>query len=289
MKRTSTAFALAGVMALIVATTGFGYRAASSPADFLTLIDTTFNHTAATQEQGGRDAEMSERDEFRRSFQLAPNAEVRVAGINGPVTIETTNGTQADVHVVRSASNRADLEFHKIIVEQTATGLVVRGERDEERRANPMSREARVRHRVTLRLPRQVSLTASGINGAVGVGELDGSARLSGINGPVEVAQVRGYSEVSGINGRLTMTIRQLGEQGFKASGINGMVELRFTDDVNADLSVSGFNGRVMPELPNVTVQGEVRRSNFRARIGAGGAPIKVSGVNGNIRLSRVG
>jgi hypothetical protein len=148
-------------------------------------------------------------------------------------------------------------------------------------------RDVQVRHRVTLKLPRQISLEVSGVNGRVGVGEVDGPVRVSGVNGAVEVAQARGYSELSGINGKVALTIRQLGEQGIKASGINGSVELRFMDDVNADLNVSGINGSVTPDLPNVTIEGEVRRSNFRARIGSGGSPIRISGINGQIRLSR--
>ena len=57
---------------------------------------------------------------------------------------------------------------------------------------------------------------------------------------------------------------------------------------MNADLAVSGVNGAVHTDgLPNVTVQGRISRQNFNARIGAGGAPIKVSGVNGSVGSRR--
>ncbi len=129
----------------------------------------------------------------------------------------------------------------------------------------------------------------SGINGRATVGQIDGPVKLSGINGRVEVAQAMGYSDISGINGQVKMTISQLGERGIHVSGVNGGVELFFAEDLNADLDVTGINGSVTPAVANVTVLGKLDRQNFHAKIGAGGSPIKVSGVNGHVKLSRVG
>ncbi|MCA1567444.1 MAG: hypothetical protein LC803_17700 [Acidobacteria bacterium] len=231
------------------------------------------------------DSEFTEKDEVRQSYQLTPGATVRVAGINGAVDVETTGGNTAEVYIVRSARNRADLEHRKVIIEHTGASLVVRGENEQERRYargdNPQ-----VRQRVTLRLPRQIDFTASGINGKTTVGEVDGPVKLSGINGKVEVAQAVGYSELSGINGTVVVTIAQLGERGIRVSGINGAVVLRFADSLNADLKVTGINGSVNADMPNVVVQGTISRNNFNARIGLGGAPINVSGVNGRVSLT---
>jgi hypothetical protein len=231
------------------------------------------------------DSEFTEKDEIHQTYQLTPGATVRVAGINGAVEVETTNGSTAEVHVVRSARSRADLEHRKVIIEHTGASLVVRGENDNERRYG-RGEQPQVRQRVTLRLPRQIDFTASGINGKTTVGEVDGPVKISGINGKVEVAQAVGYSELSGINGTVVVTISQLGERGIRVSGINGAVELRFADALNADLRVTGINGSVNADMPNVSVLGTVSRNNFNARIGSGGAPINVSGVNGRVRLS---
>jgi hypothetical protein len=231
------------------------------------------------------DSEFTEKDEVRQSYQLTPGAVVRVAGINGGVDVETTSGSAAEVHIVRSARTRADLEHRKVIIEHTGSSLTVRGENDGERRY-ARGEQPQVRQRVTLRLPRQIDFTASGINGRTNVGEVDGPVKISGINGKVEVAQAVGYSELSGINGTVIVTISQLGERGIRVSGINGAVELRFTDALNADLKVTGINGSVNADMPNVSVLGTVSRNNFNARIGSGGSPITVSGVNGRVRLA---
>ncbi|MGH9944889.1 MAG: hypothetical protein ACRD9R_21275 [Pyrinomonadaceae bacterium] len=237
---------------------------------------------------GSDDSEYTEKDEVRQSFQLAPGALVKVSGINGSIDVETSSGSTAEVHVVRSARTREDLNFRKVIIEQTAGGLVVRGESDRERsRDGEYGRRSDVRQRVSLKIPRQVEFAASGINGRALVGEIDGSVKLSGINGRVEVGQALGYTEMSGINGSVLVTVARVGEQGIRVSGVNGGVEMRFADEVNADLSVTGVNGSVNADLPNVTMVGRVSRSSFNAKIGSGGAPINVSGVNGRVQLAR--
>lgn len=246
---------------------------------------TTSASTTTRTSTSDRD-DWPEKDEFHQSYQLSAGAKVEVQGINGSVDIETAAGGTAEVNVVRSARNRDDLEYRKVIVEQTPTSLVVRGEKDSEGR---MGRNREVRQRVMLRIPRQVDLGVSGVNGQVGVGEIDGPVRLSGINGKVEVAQAMGYSDISGINGRVKITISQLGERGIHVSGVNGGVELFFAEDLNADLDVTGINGSVNTDVSNVTVFGKIDRQNFHAKIGSGGSPIKVNGINGHVKLARSG
>ena len=245
---------------------------------------TTTTNTTTTTSSSDRD-DFAEKDEFHQSYQLSGGAKVEVRGINGSVDIETGPGSIAEVNIVRSARNREDLEYRKIIVEQTATSLVVRGDNERDR----SSRNRDVRQRVMLKLPRAVDLGVSGVNGKVGVGEIDGPVNLSGINGRVDVAQAMGYSEISGINGRVKVTISQLGTRGIHVSGVNGGVELFFAEELNADLDVTGINGGVNTDVANVTVFGKLDRQNFHAKIGSGGAPIKVTGINGHVKLSRAG
>ncbi|MCI0489094.1 MAG: hypothetical protein L0229_21085 [Blastocatellia bacterium] len=230
-------------------------------------------------------SDLPEREEIRQTYELAPGARVEVSGINGTVDIETHYGDTAEVHIVRSARNREDLNYKKIEIEYSPNRLVIKTERDRERHRD----RANVRQRVMLKLPRHIDLATSGVNGWVKVGEVDGPVRVSGVNGSVTVDHAVGYSHLSGINGRVSMTISRLSEQGIHVSGVNGGVDLRFTDELNADLDVSGINGSVQADVPNVILQGKLNRNNFRARIGEGGPSISVSGVNGSVKLGRVG
>jgi hypothetical protein len=256
----------------------------------LLLAPQIINHA-----QNNRDAELnskqksqneddfSEKEEVKRTFQLSPGASVEISTIYGAVDIETANTDTAEIHIIRNARNRADFSSRKINIEQTANNLTIRGERD-------LSQErAKVRHRVLLKLPRQISLVVEKINARVNIGEIDGAVRLTRINGSVKVAQAAEFAEVSDINGSFTMTITKLGERGVRADDINGAVELRFTDDLNANLNVIEYNGSVNSELPNTRVIGKKQNEVFAALIGEGGIPISLTNVNGGIHLFRVG
>jgi len=112
---------------------------------------------------------------------------------------------------------------------------------------------------------------------------------VSGINGAVKLEQARRIAALSGINGSVEAAIAGIVEGGIRISGVNGKVELRFSEDLNADVRVDGINGGLQAELPNVTMEEKKGRGNYRARIGEGGIPITVSGVNGSVRLSPAG
>lgn len=226
------------------------------------------------------------RDEIRKSFELSPGARVKVNGINGSVTVETSDTKTAEVYIVRTAKEAGALDRRKIVVEGSSDSLTIRGEKgdvgflDRMFGSNPTER-------VTLKLPRQVSLATSGVNGAVVVGDLDGAIEVSGINGKVEVGQASGSAEFHGINGNISVALRTLNKDGVRVSGINGNIELRLAGGVNADLEAHGMNGSVRSDVADITVSKSEHGNRYSAHIGTGGNPIEVSGINGNVRLTR--
>jgi hypothetical protein len=227
------------------------------------------------------------RDEIRKSFELAPGARVEVAGINGWVKVETSNTKTADVYIERFGESQEVLNRRKITIESTATGLTIHGEKGDGTFLSRMFGEKPTEH-VTLRLPRQISLIANGVNGSVTSEEVDGAVEIHGINGKVDIAQADGSAEFSGINGNVTIGLKQIGKQGVEMSGINGNIELRLNDGVNAELSAHGMNGSVSSDLPNVIVD-RSSHGSYSARVGIGGNAISAHGINGNIRLTRLG
>ena len=73
------------------------------------------------------DSQGDVRDELRKSFELQPGARVEVQGINGSVEVQTSDTKTAEVYVLRTAKNSESLSRREVVIEQTASGLVVRG------------------------------------------------------------------------------------------------------------------------------------------------------------------
>jgi len=225
------------------------------------------------------------REEVRKSYELLPGARVEVSGINGAVNVETADTKTAEVYILRTGNGPESLNRRKIVIENTSNSLAIRSEKgdvgffDRLFGSNPTER-------VTLKVPRQVSLMTKGVNGSVIVGDLDGSVEVTGVNGKVEVGQATGSAEFRGINGNISIALKQIDKGGVNIKGINGNIELRLSDSVNADLEAHGMNGSVRSEIADVSVDKSEHGNRYFAHIGTGGNPITVSGVNGNVRLT---
>jgi hypothetical protein len=265
-------------------------------------------------------SDFRERDEINQTYQLAPGARVEVSSIRGPVKIVTGNSATAEVQIVRSARTRADLQYHKITVEQTGNGLVVRGVQEPEDRRHD---NVQVDHNVVLKLPRQIDLSVSSVSGQLRVGDVDGQTTVSSISGSADIGdvggklqvssisgnleignvgadakvasisgnlglgQVNGSLNVSSISGSLKATLTKLSTEGIHIRSVSGSIEIGFKSEVNADFNAESISGQVYFDVPNVVRESEEKSSNVRARIGAGGTPITISSVSGNIRLTR--
>lgn len=226
------------------------------------------------------------REEIRKTYDLNAGARVEVSGINGWVKIETSDRNTADVYIERIGQSQEALNRRKITIDNTATGLTIRGEKGDGGLLSRMFGSNPTEH-VTLRLPKQISLVTNGINGAVTSSGIDGSLEMNGVNGNVNIAQASGTAEINGINGNVTVGLATIGQDGVKFSGVNGNIELQFGDNVNANLVTHGMNGQVTSELQNVVVN-KSSHGSYSAQIGNGGSSISANGINGNIRLSRI-
>lgn len=248
------------------------------------------------------DDDLRERDEINETYKLAPGAQVDVRSISGSVTVETSDTDTAEVHVVRSARTREELDCRPVRVEHTDASLSIDGN-DQRRRCQ----NGRVRQEVMLRLPRRVALSVESVSGHVTAGDLDGpvhftsisgNATVGNVRGPVDVTSVSGNVRVTSaldsasfnsISGRLDITISRLGARGMRASSISGSVDVGLSDDVNANLRIESISGDVFSDGgPRITVN-KIRADEFQGRVGAGGPPLEFFSISGNIRLHRAG
>ena len=238
-------------------------------------------HLSSANQAGGE-----VRDEIRQSYDLSPGARVEISGINGSVIVETADTKTAEVYVVRSGKDAGSLERRKIVIDSNSGSLTIRGTKGDAGFFDRLFGSTPT-ERVTLKLPRQVELAAKGVNGAITIGDLDGPVEVSGINGRVEIGQVTGSARLSGINGNISVALRRLDKGDMRVSGINGNIELRLASTVNADFEAHGMNGSVRSDVPDITVDKSEHGNRYFAHIGTGGNSIKVSGINGNVRLTR--
>jgi hypothetical protein len=220
------------------------------------------------------------RAQLDQSFRLDPHASVSVTGIAGPVTVTTGDGDMAEVHIVRTAATERELQCYRTEVHGGGARLVIEHVQDSGR---PGCDSIRSHQEVRLVLPRSVDLTLSTIAGAVEIGPLDGRLRLDSIAGHASVAGVRS-GDLSSLAGGLSITFGTLDARGVAISAVVGAVDLNFRPGANADVTVSSVQGNFRS---NSAAHRPFRFEDGEAsvRIGAGGPPVSVSAVVGEVQL----
>jgi DUF4097 and DUF4098 domain-containing protein YvlB len=101
----------------------------------------------------------------------------------------------------------------------------------------------------------------------------------------VSVTGHSGGLEVRAVNGDVTVDLAALGSNPIDLRSTNGSVTLTIPKDANAYLLANFTNGKV--DMQDITYEpvGEQTRRRMRGRINAGGTPIELTTVNGNIGI----
>jgi len=229
-------------------------------------------------------AEAVTQQEEHQTYQLAAGAHVEVFNISGPVSIEPTNGSSAEVHIYRTAKNPDDLAYRKVSVDQTSSGLTIQQKNDGTERSS-----IDLTNRVVLKLPRQVSVSGKSIGGAFNIVGIDGAIDVDRISGSVGVVNFNGALSVSGVSGNVRVRVTRINDAGVHVTNVSGSIYLRLASDLNAELSVGNTSGGVRNQIQGLALAlVGTGPSTYSGRLGAGGPRIVVSNVTGAIVLQGI-
>lgn len=220
--------------------------------------------------------------EEHKTYQLTAGAHVDVSNISGPVSVEATDGSTAEVSIYRTVPNPDDLAYRKVSVEQTSSGLTIRQKNDGTERSS-----IDLLNRVVLKVPRQVSVTGRSISGDFNISGISGVIDLDGISGSVDIRHFNGALTVSGASGNVRLAVERINDAGLRVSNVSGSIYLRLASDLNADLSISNTSGGVSNKIEGLAFD-RSGASGYSARLGTGGPRIVVSNVTGAVVLSRI-
>jgi len=235
-----------------------------------------FARTGANRADG-----YSDEEEINQSFALSNGSQVKIDSINGTVKVETWDQAKADIHIIkRTSRGPEELKRLDVIIDHTANSLEIRTRKPND------DDDVHVNVTVEVKLPRQMSLNVGSINGGTDIGPVDGVVSAHSINGRLKIAQSTEELNIDSINGSVNASLTSLGANGIRMSSINGTITIGLPENANATIDVTNHNGGFNTDLP-VSFVGEMRRNQTHAQLGSGGAPIRMSNVNGGINLKK--
>jgi hypothetical protein len=232
--------------------------------------------SATAQTQNNRDNSMAFRDVINQSIALSPGTEVLLSTIAGPVTVQTGNGSTAQIHIVRGAATPRELKCYRTEVQASPGRLSIRHVQERSRGCDSIRSGQQVR----LTLPRSVNLSMSSIAGDVDIAPIDGRLKLDSMAGPVRIRGVRS-ADISSLAGGLSLTLLPLDRRGVRVSSVVGMTDITFARGANADVRVDSVMGNTTSDSRNIRLGWSTGRAT--ARVGAGGTPVTVSSIVGHV------
>lgn len=230
-------------------------------------------------------------EEFHQSYALSGEGTVSLSNINGDVRVNAWDRNEVKVDAVKSARTREDLQEVTINVEAGGHSVNVEtrypenrwSDREVERRGN----STKVQY--TLSVPRSARLEQiSLVNGTLNIEGVAGPVRASVVNGLVQARGLTGPVNISVVNAPLEASLDRLNDSStVNLSAVNGPLTVTLPSDSSATVRASTVHGPITNDFNLPVREGEYVGRNLEGRLGPGGARVRLSNVNGAIRIKR--
>jgi opacity protein-like surface antigen len=139
----------------------------------------------------------------------------------------------------------------------------------------------------TVRVPAGVRFAGHTVNGDVDADGIGADVKAGTVNGNVDI-RTTGFAEARTVNGNISCRLgRSSFENAVEFETVNGSITIEMPEGLNADFSASTVNGSIDSDFP-ILVTGKVSRRSLRGAIGSGGPELRLSTVNGSIRLRKI-
>lgn len=232
--------------------------------------------------------------DFSWRGQLGAGQVLEIKGINGDIRATPSASGDAVVTAVKTA-RRSDPAGVRIVTVPNSNGVTICAVYPDVPGREPNTCEPGARGRsntqnndttvaFSVQVPMGVTFVGRTVNGSVNGDSLAGDAEAHTVNGSINLTTT-GTAVASTVNGSVHASMgRADWANGAKFSTVNGGITLWLPAYVSANLSASAQNGDVESEFP-ITVTGAMSRRHVEGTIGSGGQDLKVSTVNGSVKL----
>jgi hypothetical protein len=239
-------------------------------------------------------AQASSGPDFTWQGQIAPEGWLRIKNLNGPIRVEESTSGKAEVTATKSwrRGDPKDVRFEVKKVGPNQQDVLIcalwyedsycdeRGYHSDDHGRN----SGDVSVEFVVRLPKGTRVDVGTVNGSLNVSGATSEVRASTVNGGIDATTSGGPVTASTVNGSVVARMGAVGTENLHFTTVNGSVTVELPAALDADLDLSTVNGRLTSDYP-MTVEGRIDPRHMRATIGKGGRQLKVSTVNGSVRL----
>jgi len=221
---------------------------------------------------------------------------IRIRNMNGPISVERTPGSQAEVLVEKSWEHSTPQSVRLVALPGTS-GVTICALWGDQASCDPEGHYEAVggrghRNDVAVRfkvlVPKGVAADVTTMNGALQIAGVTGALDATTLNGGIQAEVAGGPVALKTVNGSIEATLGALAPGGARIETVNGSVTVRLPEHINASLDAGSVVGRVQADVP-LQLTGSMDPRHVRGSLGKGGPTLHVGTVNGEIRLLQMG
>jgi hypothetical protein len=235
--------------------------------------------------------------ETRFTHDLSRGETLSLSNIDGDVRVTPARGRTAEI-IARKTVRRGNGALVKAVMEESNDGIRVctlylddtdddrtscTGRRGRNRSSRREPLDVEIAYEV--RLPEGAALQVTTVDGDVHVTDLSGRASITTVDGDVIVSG-RAPESISTVDGEIDVTIDEMPKAGMQYRTVDGRITVRVPSGVGLDLSGSSVDGSFSSDFP-VTTSGKWGPRQFRGTVGDGGPALRLSSVDGAIRVQK--
>jgi hypothetical protein len=229
-------------------------------------------------------------DEWTRTYTLAEGGEVSIVSPVGGVEIEAADGNTVEVRaerIARAMNDAAAAEILPRISIKEEIGPDRVSLRTESLGGIVIGVTIQVNYRV--RAPRSATVRVRTSNNDLKATGFSGRVILNTVNAALTAEALSGSVEARATNGSAAITLTSFKADLIDVRVTNGNLQLTLPDSANANLNASATNGTVDVSTLVYERLGDQTGRRIRGRLNAGGAPVDLVTVNGNITVVTAG
>ena len=242
---------------------------------------------AAAQEQGRQ---------FPWHGKLSAGQVLEIKNINGDIDATSTNSDEAQVTAEKFGPNADQIRIEVVPSSDGVTICAVyppgnssRGCDSGHHGDSSNVRGDRTKVHFTVAVPKSVRFSANNVNGGINAEDMKGEVRANTVNGAIRVS-TSSWAEVKTVNGSVHASMGDAAWNGtLKIASVNGSIELRMPDDLNANVSFKSVNGTMTSDFPLTISNSWPVGHTAKGQIGSGGRELVIETVNGSVRLRKGG
>lgn len=231
-------------------------------------------------------AEYGCRETVKATHPITADGTIGLWNVNGDVIVHTWDRNEVSIVAEKSARTDEELRLIQLTIDPKPDKLSVSVKLPKRPGALFGGSEIRAHVTLTITVPVTARLEeVQTVNGDVKIERVQGLVHASSVNGGVKGYDLAGEVIASSTNGSVDVGVASVrAGQKIRATTVNGSVTLRLPADVGASVSASVVNGHVDCEFP-LQMSGRIGGHSVNGSIGDGGAEVKASSVNGNVRI----